>query len=167
MLVKEATEQSTDIGNHSIFEVTDDNSFKGFASESLVKTDLLARGIDVLQPIRPDLPYDLVAIVNSEYVRIQVKTGNRKDDHSITADVRKPPKGPHRYTCYYDESDYDIMAITDLKTRKVAYIPYGMYKRSITFRFEPRKRYNRNPEIYFDDFTYFPYHLFGKKEGGA
>jgi hypothetical protein len=128
-------------------------SFKGYASEYLVMFDLLAKGIDAFLPCRPDLAYDLKATINGRDVKIQVKTGNRTDE-TITADIRKPPK--NRESTYYENDEYDLLAVTDLESRKVAYISPGEFKRSITFRIEPQRVGNQFKQRMFDDFLDMP-----------
>ncbi|MCM3276337.1 group I intron-associated PD-(D/E)XK endonuclease [Bacillus velezensis] len=126
----------------------------GYASERLVESDLLFQGIVVLNPSQPDLEYDLVAKIGNENFKIQVKTGKRKDDKVLVADIRKSasPRNPYK-KLHYTKDDVDIFAITDPETRRVAYYPAGEVSREITFRFEKRKCRNGYAERLFNDFT--------------
>ncbi|MGX7836059.1 group I intron-associated PD-(D/E)XK endonuclease, partial [Campylobacter fetus subsp. venerealis] len=76
----------------------------------------------VLNPSQPDLEYDLVAQIGNENFKIQVKTGKRKDDKVLVADIRKSarPRNPYK-KLHYTKDDVDIFAITDPETRRVAY----------------------------------------------
>ncbi|QHZ45844.1 group I intron-associated PD-(D/E)XK endonuclease [Bacillus sp. NSP9.1] len=126
----------------------------GYASEKLVELDLLFQGVVVLLPSQPDLEYDLVAIVDGGHFKVQVKTGKRKEDKALIADLRKSanPRNPYK-RLHYEQGDVDIFAITDPETRRVAYFPLGEVKREVTFRFEERSCNNGHEERPFDDFT--------------
>lgn len=92
---------------------------KGVASEKLVEVDLILQGFDTFQPTSQELPYDLVAQKDNKFHRIQVKMGQKKAKNKIYVDARKGSAKVRNYS----DSDYDVLAVVDLETRKVAYIP--------------------------------------------
>jgi len=127
----------------------------GYSSEKLVELDLLSQGIVCLVPSLPDLEFDLVALSNGKYFKIQVKTGNRKDE-VITADIRKSPGLKNRAKkLHYEEGEVDIFAITDMERRKVAYYPADEFKRQITLRLKERTCNNAYEQRMFDDYCLF------------
>lgn len=55
----------------------------GAVSEMIVCTDLLSKGIEVFRSCNAQAPCDLVALVGTEFVRIEVKTVPAADCHGI------------------------------------------------------------------------------------
>lgn len=128
----------------------------GYSSEKLVELDLLSQGIICLMPSTPDLEYDMVALAEGTYYKIQVKTGHKYGD-TIRADIRKSPNPRNPYKkLHYNDEDVDIFAITDMDRRKVAYYPADDSKRQITLRLSERTCNNAYKQRMFDEYLKFP-----------
>ncbi|MEX5522931.1 group I intron-associated PD-(D/E)XK endonuclease [Bacillus cereus] len=127
----------------------------GYSSEKLVELDLLSQGVVCLLPSLPDTEYDMVAYIDGEFLKIQVKTG-QKNGETIRADIRKSanPRNPYK-KLHYNSEDVDIFAITDMERRKVAYYHAGEFKRQITLRLNERTCNNAFKERMFDDYADF------------
>lgn len=96
-----------------------DNHVKKMASEQLVSMDLLEKGIMVLKPMTDIIEnYDLAVDTNGKLLKIQVKSGQVKDNRMLV-DVRRSSRAGSRH---YENGAYDVLAIANLETRQVAYI---------------------------------------------
>lgn len=136
--------------------VSEDN-FRGYAGEHLAIADLTMKFIPTSQPMLPGSPYDLIADVNGERCTIQVKIATHYGD-KIRIDYRKS----HVKSRTYTREDFDILAVVDLESRRVAYITPDMWlgKTQITMWKNPPKTLNgfggnRIP-VMFEDHLEFP-----------
>jgi hypothetical protein len=59
------------------------NKSKGEATEAIITSELLKRGVNVLSPYGENQRYDLVIDVNGELSKIQCKTGRVSDDTEV------------------------------------------------------------------------------------
>lgn len=96
-----------------------DAAAKGLAAEKLVEADLIIQGKEVLYPSSSISTYDLLTNVGGNFLKLQVKS-SYEDNGIITVDARRPSAKTRQYT----DGDYDLLAVVDLKSRKVCYIPY-------------------------------------------
>lgn len=136
--------------------VSEDN-FRGYAGEHIAIADLMMKFIPSSQPMLPGSPYDLIADVNRIRYTVQIKIAKNKGDKLIV-DYRKSHVESRNYT----REDFDILAVVDLESRKVAYIPPELWvgKTQITMWKNPPKSLNgfggnRIP-VMFDDYLEFP-----------
>ncbi|MFL6977087.1 group I intron-associated PD-(D/E)XK endonuclease [Bacillus inaquosorum] len=133
-------------------------NFYGYAAENIVRADLAKKEIVSLSPDIPWTHYDMVADINGSFVKIQVKTKMEHDGYRMIIDNRKSNGVSRPYT----KSDYDILAIVDLESRRVAYLPYevwqGRSQISIMLReVVDTNGYGRGKQpLYFSDYTNFP-----------
>ena len=106
---------------------------KGDIGVAFVIADLIMQGARVLQPVSATSPFDLVALYNDTYVRIQVKY---RTPSSGRVEV-KPKRAVARYE-YALNTEYDILAIY-CPDAGIAYIPRQQGQQVITLRVEPPK----------------------------
>ncbi|WP_077736234.1 group I intron-associated PD-(D/E)XK endonuclease [Bacillus sonorensis] len=99
-------------------------NFYGYAAESIVRADLANKQIVSLSPDIPWVHYDIVADIGGEFAKIQVKTNMEHDGYRMKIDNRKSNGASRPYT----KEDYDILAIVDLSSRRVAYLPYEVWQ---------------------------------------
>ncbi|MEC0429347.1 group I intron-associated PD-(D/E)XK endonuclease [Bacillus subtilis] len=90
-------------------------NFYGYAAENIVRADLAKKEIISLSPDIPWTHYDMVADINGSFVKIQVKTKMEHDGYRMIIDNRKSNGISRPYT----KSDYDVLAIVDLESRRV------------------------------------------------
>lgn len=90
----------------------------GRAAESLVQADLEFRGYVVWVTSEIKTTIDLIAQDDiGGLTRVQVKSFV-SDDESHDVDIRRS----HAKIRHYDSSDFDVLAIVDINTRKIAYL---------------------------------------------
>lgn len=120
---------------------------KGAIGEHAVALDLLKRGFRVLKPINEDSPYDyLVDIGNGRFIKIQVKLRNNwfVPKNRVWSDARG------RHTSKYTSDEVDVIAMTDIDTLSIAYIPLEMAGISLKEQPSGSWRYLK------EDFNLFP-----------
>lgn len=83
---------------------------KGSLGEVSVCADLMRKGITVFRNAGKKAPFDLVALIEGELLRIEVKSGRRnsKTNKIYCGDTK--------------DNDFDILAVYDLGTGQVYYI---------------------------------------------
>ena len=107
----------------------------GVAGEHLVCAELLLLGYNAFLTDQ-NCPYDVAMECGGRLIRIQVKTTRKekavpqraKYTPAYLFHVRRCGKGGRRS---YAESDFDVMALVALDTRKVAYIKLSEAKQTI------------------------------------
>ncbi|MED1527845.1 group I intron-associated PD-(D/E)XK endonuclease [Bacillus pumilus] len=133
-------------------------NFCGYAAENVVRADLAKRNIVSLSPDLPWTHYDLVADINGVFTRIQVKTNIKHDGYRMKIDNRKSNGVSRPYT----KEDYEVLAIVDLESGGVAYLPYEVWKGKSQINIMLRevlnmKGYGKDKQpLYFSDFIDFP-----------
>ncbi len=98
-----------------------DTKLKADIAESVVVTELLKRGFNVLKPVGDRLPYDLAIDISGKLLRIQVKSawfyrGAYKVDARMTKTNRR-----EMIRKYYNKNDFDF-AIIYIQDLNVFYI---------------------------------------------
>lgn len=127
---------------------------KGYSGEYIVISDLTERGLIVSTPAVPLVAaYDaIVDDENGNFRKIQVKSGY-EDDGKLSINNRKGAGSAKRH---YEEGDYDILAVVNLTTRKVAYIPFEECNRcEMTFYTAAPDKVIKTTRL-FDDYLKFP-----------
>lgn len=107
----------------------------GVAGEHLVCAELLLQGYNAFMTDQ-NCPYDVAVEHNGKLIRIQVKTTRKeraipqraKHTPAYLFHIRRCGKGGRRS---YTETDFDIMALVALDTRKVAYINISETRQTI------------------------------------
>jgi len=133
-------------------------NFYGYAAESVVRADLAKKGIVSLSPDIPWVHYDIVADVDGVLTKIQVKTNMEHDGYRMKIDNRKSNGASRPYT----KEDYDILAIVDLDSWQVAYLPYGVWQGKSQISIMLREVVDMNgyggskQPLYFSDYLEFP-----------
>lgn len=94
-------------------------NLKGGSSEARVAHEFMELGIAVSRPMS-DVPYDLLADLGDEILRVQVKTGWVKDG-CIDFNTSAVYKGEKQY---YEEGDIDGYAVYSKDTDKVYWVDY-------------------------------------------
>ena len=91
------------------YDRLDEPQKRGQATEAIVTGELTARGVSVLTPAYDNEPYDIVAEIDGEFHRLQVKTAyDGKRDGAVvfrTRSVRTKSEGYER-DGYEGEIDY-------------------------------------------------------------
>lgn len=115
----------------------------GHAGEKIVLADLILKNFFPFTSELPSSPVDLIALKNNNTYRIQVKTSTFNDFGKMK--IGNLDK--------YEENQFDILAIVDLKNKNIAYIKWSeIYGRtSITIYNK-----NKNEKLYFYKLGYFP-----------
>ena len=128
-----------------------DTKLKADIAESAVITELLRRGLRVLQPVGDRLPYDLAVDVNSKLLRIQVKSAwlvRPKNYYAVDVRRTKTNRKIMRRD-RYNENDFDF-AILYINDGPVFYIMpaaiFNSYKSTISL-VEADKR-QRKPQAF-------------------
>lgn len=83
----------------------------GALGELVVSVDLLRHGFEVFRSVSQSCSCDLIAMKNTELLRVEVRTGNRNSNGKILAPVNRDQLGR-----------FDILAIV-LDDRDVVYVP--------------------------------------------
>jgi len=111
-----------------------DAHFMGQAGEYLVAAEITARG-HVCLTTPPKVKYDLVADVNDNLIKIQVKTINlpRKASKTQKLVYEFSLKKNRNKSSIYEKEDIDGFALVAFNQRQIAFIPLGD-KTSINFR---------------------------------
>lgn len=140
-----------------------DSQLKKMASENLVAADLLMQNIMILKPITDIIEnYDLVAERNGKLYKIQVKSGIPKRDR-IIADIRR--SSSIKSSRYYDDDAYDVLALVDMNSKNIAYIPKSRLTAKASANIwlcdehcVPTKgRWKNYQPLMFKDFSSFPF----------
>lgn len=90
----------------------------GIAAQLYVKADLYTLGHGTLTPDAEFDPYDLAVDVAGRLYKLQVKSTQSNVGGRVKVDIRKPSAKGRTY----DSVDYDILAVVDMTTRKIAYL---------------------------------------------
>ncbi len=114
-----------------------DAKLKSDIAESIVVTELLVRGFNVLRPVGDRLPYDLAIDVKGKLIRIQVKHAWFDErDKAYMVDVRRTKTNRRQMLRKkYLDTDFDF-AIIYLDKRIFYIIPsniFNNYFSTITF----------------------------------
>ena len=130
-----------------------DTKLKGDIAEQTVITECLKRGYDVLTPIGDRLPYDLVIVNDSKFIRIQVKSAwLNKKSKNYSIDSRKART--NRKKCShikYGNNDFEfvIAYIQDLNLFYILPIKiYNSYVGTIDFVVEEKRQRKPKSDIY-------------------
>ncbi|WP_372447101.1 group I intron-associated PD-(D/E)XK endonuclease [Paenibacillus cisolokensis] len=91
---------------------------KGLAAERLVEADLILAGFTTFLPSSAQCVYDILAERGELCFKIQVKAATPKNGR-LVVDARRPSASSRHYSM----EDYDYLAVVDLSTRLVCYIP--------------------------------------------
>lgn len=92
-------------------------NYEGYACEHLVAFDLLTKQVTTSLPSIPGTPYDLIADVEGNLFKVQVKL-SKCIGNKLVVDYRKS-HGERKYS----RKDFDVLAAVDLERRAIAYIP--------------------------------------------
>ena len=128
-----------------------DTKLKADIAESAVITELLRRGLKVLQPVGDRLPYDIAVDFNGKLIRLQIKSAwlvRSKNYYAV--DVRRTKTNRRRMRRErYNENDFDF-AILYIDHGPVFYIMpakvFNSYKSTISL-VEADKR-QRKPQAF-------------------
>jgi PD-(D/E)XK endonuclease len=129
----------------------------GAIAEYRIVADLIKRGYTPFSPLLENTECDLVVDVNGDLLKIQIKSSS-SDGDKIKVDLTRPSSKNQ----YYSKEDFDILAIYDHTTEKVAYINWSdlPHKRSVTLRFTDTENSNgfvgKHGRKYFNDYLEFP-----------
>lgn len=105
---------------------------KGTAGEYLVCADLLLKGYSAVLSVACE-PYDILVDYGDSIKRIQVKSANKKKNSSsykFTLNSGRGGGGSHAKRVKLDLTQFDILALVTLDTKKVYYIPFDLIKNS-------------------------------------
>jgi len=107
----------------------------GDVAESKVQTDLIEQGVHVALPLQ-SLSYDLVAEVDGEFYRVQVKRAPLKEDGVSKAQIKRSGRdydndGDQRK---YGLDSFDVLAVWCVEWDEVAYTSWDDPTWSYTVR---------------------------------
>ncbi len=133
---------------------------KGSIGEQAVILDLLKQDIAVFTEIGDLSRIDLIAIIDNIPIRIQVKartpsTNNNDKKHSCgVIDLKAEKSGPN-YRYHYTQNDFDILAVYDLESDKIAYISVNEFlsKQHFSIRVKPAKNNQKTNIKMFSDYS--------------
>ena len=122
---------------------------KGDIGVAMVTADLILQGARVLMPVSATSPFDLGALYNNSFVRVQVKY------RTMTNGIIqvKPKRATARYH-YEVNKEYDILAIY-CPEAGIAYIPREDRTNVVTLRITPSKNNQSIGVNLFKDNTQF------------
>jgi hypothetical protein len=129
----------------------------GAIAELRVTADLIAKGYMTYSPTMENTECDLVVEVEGHLFKLQIKSAH-SDGEKIKVDLKRSSAKDKFYT----KEDFDILAIYDSTTGKIAYLAWSRlpYKRNITLRFTDTVFSNsfveKHGRLFFDDFKEFP-----------
>lgn len=98
----------------------------GDIGESAILADLVKKGHKVLIPFGESLPFDLVAYINGQFVRIQVKTVN---GNGKVIPVRLRTISNSKVSKTYSAEDTDYIAVYDITTDTCLYVPSIVFEK--------------------------------------
>lgn len=133
------------------------NRLNGAVAELLVTADFTRKGYSTYSPTIENTECDLVVDVDGKLFKVQVKSGH-SDGTKLQVDLRRPSAKQSQY----DKDAFDILAICDLTTGKLAYLiwPNIPYKSFITLRITDTPYANGFTETHgrlmFTDFNELP-----------
>lgn len=132
-------------------------SFTGLAGEHLVIYDLLRQGIPAFLS-GSGLRYDVVADIDGQLVRIQVKsTDVARSDHSKpsskTSYIYNLSDGQDKR---YKAGEFDLVAFVALTPQLVAYLPAQSVLHRKKFKFQEEALYNLPFKEAYDRHRYLP-----------
>src|SRR5262245_40657896 len=114
----------------------------GTQGELLVCEDLMSRGYDVFTPLGDYSVIDIVAIKETQILRLQVKTNINTSKGWMCVGASH---GQNQKTVLYKEGDFDYIAGCALDRRVVVYIPFKQllppHSRSMVLRFDKPKTF--------------------------
>ena len=109
-------------------------------------------GYNVLFPVGDLQKYDLVIEKKGEFQRVQVKTVTERNG-LIYADARVIGHNLKGVRIYQPtESDFDILAIVEMKTQNVYAVPFDGSKRQFSLRMTDAKNGQKKKIYYARDF---------------
>lgn len=97
----------------------------GDVREVNVASELMSLGVPVSRPLSDNLKYDLVADVEGELLKVQVKTAKDRtdtDQHSIVSELHY--RGPDGGKCGYNSSEVDVFALVHRSTGEIFWVPF-------------------------------------------
>jgi hypothetical protein len=95
---------------------------KGDSSEALILSKLVDAGITVLIPWGDNARFDLVAVFDTAFIRIQCKTGRLKDGY-VAFDAYGTGRGGKRHQYRSEEIDYH--GVRCFETSAIFLVPFG------------------------------------------
>ncbi|WP_230116388.1 group I intron-associated PD-(D/E)XK endonuclease [Bacillus velezensis] len=129
----------------------------GAAAELFVKGDLLMKNYVPFEPEIDNTECDIAVIQNGNLVRIQVKSARSEDLEKVKFDLTRSSAACRFYT----KDDFDVLALYDFATNKIAYIDCGYYTQ--TKHYVEIHRYTlqngfvgENGRLFFDDYRELP-----------
>lgn len=124
---------------------------KGDIGVAMITADLIRQGAEVMMPISHTTPYDLIALYENIFYKIQVKyrLPNKRNAVEVTA-RRFSEKSK-----YIENKDFDVLAIYTPE-EGCCYIHYDSYEsKTITFRITEAKNNQKTYTRMFRDYTSF------------
>jgi len=120
---------------------------KGNVGELRVAADLSKRGFAVFTELGDSSKIDLIAIKESQIIRIQVKTQTDTSNGTICAPLRSCGPG---YSYLYTANDVDVIAVYAMDKEVICYVPIISFgkKTKMILRFEKSKN-NQTKGIHF------------------
>ena len=114
-----------------------DSKQKGSLGEHAVICDLLSRQHHVSMPVGDYLPYDLIADINGELLKVQVKSATENNNVCKIYNKKSKVVQGTWQTVKYKHNSYDLLALYNLTRGIVVYVPHDIIidKVEYTIRF--------------------------------
>lgn len=125
----------------------------GDIAELAVATKFAQKRFIVSRPLSDNAPYDLIVDIEGQLYKVQVKArSTRKENISVEL-----YSSMHNYTRKYQKGDFDILALYDINSEKIAIINYEdiSNQSAVNFCMNNEKRASKNVKRirFFDDYN--------------
>lgn len=126
---------------------------QGIVGEAQVLAKFIALGIPVSIPFGDNCSYDLVAEINGELKKVQVKASTQTADGKTVFElVRRRINTTTSYIKAYEENEVDYYALYAIALDKVYLVPFkDAPTKQLTMRYEPTKN---NQQVQFTEEKY-------------
>ena len=123
----------------------------GDLAELEVACDLAKQGYIVSRPLSDNATYDLIADINGRLLRVQVKARAERNN-AVAVELRSCMRN---YVYMYEKSDWDILAVYNIKNGKLAYLTWDNIgdNGTVVLRVQPPKNNQIKGVRMFEDFS--------------
>lgn len=126
----------------------------GIIGEAKVLSRFVELDVPISVPFGDNASYDLVAEINGNLKKIQVKTSSSSINGAVLFRLAKQRNSTTKsYTNFYTTEEVDYYALYSTVRDKVYLIPFGdCGSTSVTIRYEPPKNNQQGASLYEKDY---------------
>lgn len=122
---------------------------------SVVISEFLKHGINVLLPYDDNSPYDIVIYVNNEFYKVQVKTTEKVKYNGSQMDFDVTKSNPYsKIDPKYVEGEVDYFAFYCMENEWCGMLGFDEYKPQVTFRLKPPKNNQKEKVKFAKDYIF-------------